>query len=273
MWHVLLIMDAHSKWLDVYIVNSPTTAATVEKLRITFSTHGLPEIIVSDNGSVFTSQEFKVFVKKNGIMHVTSAPYHPSTNGLVERAVQTFKQGMSKLRDGTVQTKLSRFLFSYRNTPHTTTGETPMWLRWGKGARSHLDLLHPSIASRVEKAQGRMVQQHDKHTRSRALAEDDTVLARNYSGLPKWLPGTIIEETGPVSTKVQLDDGAIVRRHHDQPIPRQETPQLNEEQITPEPDGVPEATETASAQVECTPGRPGERRYPTRQRRPPDRFQ
>ena len=269
----LLIIDAHSKWLDVHIVNSPTTAATVEKLRITFSTHGLPEIIVSDNGSVFTSQEFKVFVKKNGIMHVTSAPYHPSTNGLVERAVQTFKQGMSKLRDGTVQTKLSRFLFSYRNTPHTTTGETPMWLRWGKGARSHLDLLHPSIASRVEKAQGRMVQQHDKHTRSRALAEDDTVLARNYSGLPKWLPGTIIEETGPVSTKVQLDDGAIVRRHHDQLIPRQETPQLNEEQITPEPDGVPEATETASAQVECTPGRPGERRYPTRERRPPDRFQ
>ena len=269
----LLIIDAHSKWLDVHIVNSPTTAATVEKLRITFSTHGLPEIIVSDNGSAFTSQEFKVFVKKNGIMHVTSAPYHPSTNGLVERAVQTFKQGMSKLRDGTVQTKLSRFLFSYRNTPHTTTGETPMWLRWGKGARSHLDLLHPSIASRVEKAQGRMVQQHDKHTRSRALAEDDTVLARNYSGLPKWLPGTIIEETGPVSTKVQLDDGAIVRRHHDQLIPRQETPQLSEEQITPEPDGVPEATETASAQVECTPGRPGERRYPTRERRPPDRFQ
>ena len=190
----LLIIDAHSKWLDVHIVNLPTTAATVEKLRMTFATHGLSEMIVSDNGSVFTSQEFKVFVKRNGIMHVTSAPYHSSTNGLVERAVQTFKQGMSKLRDGTVQTKLSRFLFSYRNTPHTTTVETPMWLQWGKGFRSHLDLLHPSLASRVEKAQGRMVQQHDKLARSRVLADDYTVLARNYSELPKWLPGTIIEK-------------------------------------------------------------------------------
>ena len=76
-----------------------------------------------------------------------------------------------------------------------------------------------------------------------------------------------------MSTKVQLDDGSIVRRHHDQLIPRQETPQLNEEQITPEPDGVPEASETASAQVGCTPGTPAERRYPARERRPPDRFQ
>ena len=122
----LLIVDAHLKWLDVHIVNSPTTAATAENLRMTFATHQLPAMIVSDNGSVLTTQEFKTFVRMNGIRHVPSAPYHPSTNGLVERAVQTFKQCMSKLHDGTVQTMLSRFLFRYRNSLHTTTGETPM---------------------------------------------------------------------------------------------------------------------------------------------------
>ena len=150
---LLLIIDAHSKWLDIHLVNSPTTAATVDKLRITFSNHGLPEMIVSDNGTVFTSQEFKTFTEKNGIKHVTSSPYHPATNGLVERAVQTFKQGMKKQRDGTLQTKLSRFLFSYRNTPQTTTGETPTQLRWGKSLRSHLDLLQPGTEKKVEKAQ------------------------------------------------------------------------------------------------------------------------
>ncbi|KAK3717104.1 hypothetical protein QZH41_016138, partial [Actinostola sp. cb2023] len=93
MWKMsLLIIDAHSKWLDIHIVNSATTESTVEKLRMTFSTHGLPEMIVSDNGSVFTSEEFKIFNKRNGIKHVTSSPYHPAINGLVERAVQTFKQ-------------------------------------------------------------------------------------------------------------------------------------------------------------------------------------
>ena len=92
----LLIIDAHSKWLDVHCVNSATTEATIEELRATFATHGLPEMIVSDNGSVFTSGEFKVFMQRNGIRHVASAPYHPSSNGLVERAVQAFKQGMKK---------------------------------------------------------------------------------------------------------------------------------------------------------------------------------
>ncbi len=40
------------------------------------------ELLVSDNRSVFTSAEFKDFVKTNGIWHTTSAPYQPSTNGL-----------------------------------------------------------------------------------------------------------------------------------------------------------------------------------------------
>jgi hypothetical protein len=138
--------------------------------------------------------------------------------------VQTVKQGMKKQHDGTLQTKLSRFLFSYRNTPQTTTGETPAWLRWGRSMRSHLDLLQPSTAQKVEKAQDKQIEQHNKHSRARAFVEDDKVLVRNYAGLPKWLPGTIIEETRPVSDKVELGNGTIVRKHHDQLLPRPVTP-------------------------------------------------
>ena len=54
------------------------------------------------------------FCKKNGVKHINSAPSHPSTNGLVERAVQTFKQGMKKQGDRSVDTELARFLLSYR---------------------------------------------------------------------------------------------------------------------------------------------------------------
>ena len=56
-----------------------------------FATHGLPETVVSDNGTAFTSAEFRTFLKKNGIKQITFAPYHPATNGLAERAVQTQK--------------------------------------------------------------------------------------------------------------------------------------------------------------------------------------
>ena len=97
----------------------------VAKLRSTLAKHGLPEIIVSNNGAVFTSQEFKISKHRNGTRHVTSAPYHPSSNGLAERAVPTIKQGMNEQVHGTVETKLAWFLLSYRTTPQTTTGETP----------------------------------------------------------------------------------------------------------------------------------------------------
>ena len=92
----LLIIDARSKWLDIHITNSCNTQSTIEKLCMTFANHGLPEMVVSDNGQAFVSKEFEEFTKKNGLRHVKSAPYHPSTNGLVERVVQTFKKAMKK---------------------------------------------------------------------------------------------------------------------------------------------------------------------------------
>ena len=44
----------------------------------------------------------------------------------------------------------------------------------------------------------------------------DTVNVRNYSRGSKWVPGIIIQETGPLPSRVELEDGAVVRRHHDQ---------------------------------------------------------
>lgn len=102
------------------------SGATIEKLRTTFASHGLPEFVVSDHGPNFVSSEFKSFLRKNGIKQITSDPYYPSSNGLVERAVQTFKQLMQG--DGTVETTLARFLGSYRITPQSTTGESPAQL-------------------------------------------------------------------------------------------------------------------------------------------------
>ena len=74
-------------------------------------------MIVSDNGAVFTSKEFSDFVTFNGITHVKSSPHHPSTNGFAEHAMQTFKAGMKKLTEGTLESKLSHFLFHYQLTP------------------------------------------------------------------------------------------------------------------------------------------------------------
>ena len=64
---------------------------------------------------------------------VLVAPYHPSSNGLAEHAVKTVKQGISKLTEGSLQDKISRFLYSYRLTPHTTTERPPASSRANDG--------------------------------------------------------------------------------------------------------------------------------------------
>ena len=142
----LVTVDAHSKWIEADVVDSATSTGTIRKLRQMFATHGIPEIIVSDNGSVFTSKEFQQFAQMNGIKHVTTAPYHPASNGLAEWAVQTLKMGLKKITDGTLEDRLARFLFQYRLTPHTTTGTSPAELLMGRKPRSTLDLIKPNIA-------------------------------------------------------------------------------------------------------------------------------
>ncbi|VDI55684.1 Hypothetical predicted protein [Mytilus galloprovincialis] len=88
----LVIVDAYSKWIDIHIMSSTTSEATVDKLKQTFATHGLCDLIITDNGTAFTSREFAEFIRVNGIKHRTTAPWHPASNGCAERAVQTFKE-------------------------------------------------------------------------------------------------------------------------------------------------------------------------------------
>ena len=94
--------------------------------------------------------EFKQFLKRQGIKHIVSAPYHPSTNGLAERAVQVVKRGLRKKSHGTMHSRLATVLFAYRLTPQSTTGLSPSELLLGRRPRSHLDLLKPNTADGVD---------------------------------------------------------------------------------------------------------------------------
>ena len=109
---LLVVVDSHSKWLDAIPVANSNSSNTIRELRKLFTTHGIPEVIVSDNGTAFTSVDFSDFMAKNGVKHLKTAPYHPATNGLAERAVQTFKTAMKKSGSSDkIDTRLARFLF------------------------------------------------------------------------------------------------------------------------------------------------------------------
>ena len=80
----LVAVDAFSKWTEVKVMSTTTVSATLDVLREWFCVYGIPEQIVTDNGSQFTADAYKVFTQRNGIRHVRSAPYHPASNGLAE---------------------------------------------------------------------------------------------------------------------------------------------------------------------------------------------
>ena len=96
-------------------MSKTTTDATITELRRLFSSHGLPDQVVSDNRPQFVSEEFKSFLKSNSVKHILCSPYHPSSNGAVERFAQTFKKAMlaqnTKL---SFQQRLMSFLLTYR---------------------------------------------------------------------------------------------------------------------------------------------------------------
>ena len=205
----LVIIDAYSKWIDVQIVPSTSSEATIAKLRVIFSTFGLPEQIVSDNASGFTSTEFKLFLSENGIRHTLVSPYHPSSNGLAERAVQTFKSTVKKL-EGPMEVRLSKFLFKYRVSPQTTTGASPAELLMGRRLRTHLDLLHPDTANRVADK----IQKSASTKPPRRFSIGDKLYAKEFQS-SNWLPVEVVKITGPLSYHVKTEDGLVLRRHID----------------------------------------------------------
>ena len=127
--------------------SSTPSSSTIDVLRDLFARFGIPEQIVSDNGAQFVSEEFQAFIRSNGIRHITSAPYHLATNGLVERAIQTFKQALRSMYQSSkpVKEKLAKFLIPYRNTPRSTTGVSPAQLLLGRPLRTRLDLVKPNL--------------------------------------------------------------------------------------------------------------------------------
>ena len=120
----------------------------------------------------------------------------------------------------------------------------------------------------------------------------DSVSVQNYSRGPKWIPETIVQETGPLSARVDLEDGTVVRRHHDQLVARPTesfspgvalpiTSPLQQESVDPEiimpdvndsevahGDREPPSATMVRDSGPTTPVR----RYPARNRNPPQRF-
>ena len=211
-----VVVDAYSKWIEVEVMNGSTAHATVKALRGMFAVHGLPFVLVSDNGPSFSGEEFRGFLRDNGIRHVFSAPYHPASNGQAERMVRILKETLRTMQRGDIETKLSRMLFKYRITPHSSTGYAPSELIFNRQLRSALQQLKP-----VEKGKGMLQSLEGENGEPlRKFDKGDLVWVRNFGRGHKWLKGQVVSKLGAVNYKVVLESGVLMHRHVNQVVQR-----------------------------------------------------
>ncbi|XP_039457649.1 uncharacterized protein K02A2.6-like [Oreochromis aureus] len=188
--YFLVVIDSHSKWLEVFPTPSITSHNTIEVLRGLFASYGLPEELVSDNGPQLVSKEFNQFLELNGIRHTAVPAYHPASNGAAERSVQILKRSLMKNvleADGKatlpLSHRLANFLIMYRSTPHTVTGRTPAELFLKRQIRTRFSLLKPELSRHIEQKQSEQKRQHDCRTQPvHVFSEGDAVRIRNFRG-------------------------------------------------------------------------------------------
>lgn len=207
----LVVVDACTKWLEVRAMTSATSTAVIRELRAIFATFGLPQKVVSDNGSVFVSREVLDFYHRNGIKAVTSAPYHPATNGQAERMVYELKQALQRDKVGSLLVRLARFLYRQHSTVTTSTGKTPARLMFGRELASNISRVTPEPETSNEEKVGEGTEQT---TSSRRFVKGQPVFALNFRGKPKWIEGILLKQLGLRSWLLQTTLGEI-RRHVD----------------------------------------------------------
>ncbi|XP_005103869.1 uncharacterized protein K02A2.6-like [Aplysia californica] len=84
----IVVVHYYSCWVELRLFEKLNSVHVfvINKLKSTFDTHGIPEAVVSDNGSQFSSGSFQAFSKAFGFIHITSSPRYPQSNGEAERA-------------------------------------------------------------------------------------------------------------------------------------------------------------------------------------------
>ena len=206
--HFLVCVDSKSKWAEIRAIrDAPTSASTIALLNNIFSFHGFPATIVSDNASIFTSDEFRAYCSNAGIIQKFIAPGHPATNGLAERNVQTLKRRLKCMPDGPIQDRLQKILAFYRATP-LASGKSPSELYLNRQIRLRLDAIFPAP------------NQSDTPRRPtaqipcpRSLLVGERVQTRI---LDTWYFGTVTEVLGSRHYIVKLDRGRKLKRHINQ---------------------------------------------------------
>jgi transposase InsO family protein len=157
--YLLVAIDKFSKWIEAVPVTNQEATTVVKFFESIIYRYGVPNSIITDNGTIFTSGEFQDFAKELGIKIKYASVAHPKSNGQVEKANRLVCAGLKKrlLRPlkhaaGAWVEELPSVLWSLQMTPNSSTGYTPIFLLFGAEVVLPTDVCYcaPRVVAYVE---------------------------------------------------------------------------------------------------------------------------
>ena len=292
--YLLVVMDYFTKWVEAIPLQDQTAASVTQTIIKICSTFGVPSILHSDQGRNFESHMLQQMLQAFGIQKCRTTAYHPQCDGMVERfnrsLLQMLRCYVSTEEDW--ETYLPLVLYAYRTAPHSTTGVSPFQLMFGRDPKqvtfpptnafdsssyaayllAKLAKLQDFVATNTTTAAQQQKNHYDKTSVTRTFSVGEPVwLSVPTAGKlqPRWEGNWTVQEIkGPVNLKIT--DGKRIRVVHKNRVQHRVQPQQHTEEASPETSQTAEWCPPQIDHLEAPSAMESERRYPQRNRRPPD---
>ena len=192
----LIMVDYWSNFFEVVEIHKKTAQAVITQLKVQFARHGIPEVLITDNGPEFDNQEFKNFSSQWQFEQRTSSPRYPQSNGKVENAVKTCKGLLMKAKEDKKDPLLA--ILDWRNTPSEGFSTSPAQRLMGRRTRTLLPtaetLLQPNsdlttTASNLAARKRLQCKQYNRGTKNLAPLKAGDSIRMKKPGEQKWSLG------------------------------------------------------------------------------------
>lgn len=250
----LLVVDYTSKFFEVCLLRDTTSYSVIQQMKSIFARHGIPVQLITDNGPQFSAAEFRMFMSDWQIIHDTSSPLYPRSNGLAERTVQTVKSILKKAQHSGEDPYLSMLNFRTTRKPDQPS---PAEILMGRKLRTLLPtVMKPKemvskqlVAERLKKS----ARYYNVHTREQPTLQPDATIRYRDHRSRTWEPARVLDQVGPRSYNIQTKSG-VLRRNRQDILQSREPPH----DLTPDP------VETTSRQPQLRTSEPDESEVPPR---------
>lgn len=251
--HILIVLDQFSRYVIIKAVKKATASVVIDSLKNIFHTYGVPESLLSDNGSQFDAHLVIGFLNKFGVNHIYTPKHSPHPNAS-ERANRTLLAGIRSYLKSCHQNwdlHIVEICSALNNSRHQSTQFSPHYLVFGqhhvshasqyqllrnfenigsnmlrvKGKNDRLSLAQEEVIKHLRAAYLSHASKYNLRARPRKFLVGQKVYVRNFvlsnasanfaaKLAPKFIPGIIVRSVGSVAYEIKNPEGKLMGIYH-----------------------------------------------------------